>query len=397
MAATLGVSGSKVAELRLAFVTTEDASSLGSWSGIPYHMARALVGHGVTLARVGPLRAPPATLAVARARQVACGLGRGGYPLQRDPGVARAYAREVALRLRDLEVDAVFSPGTIPIAGLEVSVPVVFWTDATFAAMVDYYPAYCGLSAAGLHAGNEMERAAIERASVAVYASAWAAESAVGTYGADPRKLHTIPLGANLTRAPDRGEVTGLIERRSQRVCRLAFVGVDWRRKGGDLALALVERLVDMGVPSRLTVVGCRAGDVPRSRLIDFTGFLDKSTPQGEAELLRVLGESHFLCLPSHAECFGVVFCEASACGVPSLAIRTGGVASAVRHGANGYLFDETSFVESAAATIAGCMADYDGEYIPLALSSRDEYCTRLNWTTSTRALIERVSPFVAG
>jgi len=140
------------------------------------------------------------------------------------------------------------------------------------------------------------------------------------------------PLGANLTSEPDRRQVVSLIEKRPRRECRLLFVGVDWHRKGGDLALRVVERLVEMGIPSRLTVVGCRAGDVPQSRLVEYVGFIDKSTPSGEASLVRLLGDSHFLCLPSRAECSAIVFSEASAYGLPSIAIRTGGVASAVRH-----------------------------------------------------------------
>jgi len=300
------------------------------------------------------------------------------------------------MRLRDLHVDAVFSPGTIPIAHLDTPLPVVYWTDATFAAMVDYYPAYSRLSEASVRTADRMERAAIDRADAAVYASTWAAESALRVYAADPERVHVLPFGANLTSEPDRRQVASLIEKRPRRECRLLFLGVDWHRKGGDLALGVVERLVEMDIPSRLTVVGCRAGDVPKSKLVDYIGFIDKSTPSGEARLVRLLGDSHFLCLPSRAECSGIVFCEASAYGVPSIAIRTGGVASVVRHASNGYLFHEASFIESAAASIADCMADYDDVYAPLALSSHEEYRSRLNWTTSTKMLMEHVSRLVA-
>lgn len=382
--------------LRLAFVTIDDSSSLKSWSGVPFHMARALVQQGVTLEHVDLLHTPVVPRALARGRQLLHRSRRRWYSFQHDPGVVRAHARYLALRLRDLHVDAVFSPGTIPIAHLDTPLPVVYWTDATFAAMVDYYPAWSGISEARVRAGNRMERAAIDRAGVAVYASDWAAESALRVYAADPARVHVLPFGANLTSEPDRRQIVSLIAQRPRRECRLLFLGVDWHRKGGDLALGVVERLVEMGIPSHLTVVGCRAGDVPKSKLVDYIGFIDKSTPSGEARLLRLLADSHFLCLPSRAECFGVVFCEASAYGLPSLAIRTGGVASAVRHASNGYLFDEPSFIESAAASIADCMADYDDVYTPLALSSYEEYRSRLNWTTSTSMLIEHVSRLVA-
>ena len=385
-----------MSELRLAFVTIEDSANLGSWSGTPFHMARALVQQGVTLEHVGPLHTPVVPRALARGRQLLHRSRRRWYSFHHDPGVGRAYARHVALRLRDLHVDAVFSPGTIAIAHLDTPLPVVYWSDATFAAMVNYYPAWSGISEASVRSGDMMERSAIDRAGAAVYASAWAAESAVRDYAADPAKVHVIPFGANLAGEPDRRQVASLVEKRPRRECRLLFIGVDWHRKGGDLALGVVARLVEMGIPSRLTVVGCRAKDVPKSKLIDYIGFIDKSTASGEANLARLLGRSHFLCLPSRAECFGIVFCEASAYGLPCIAIRTGGVASAVRPASNGYLFDEPSFIESAAASIADCMADYDGVYTPLALSSHEEYCSRLNWTTSTTMLMEHVSRLVA-
>ena len=112
--------------------------------------------------------------------------------------------------------------------------------------------------------------------------------------------------------------------------------------------------------------------------------------------MTRLLGESHFLCLPSRADCTPVVLCEAGAYGLPSVSTRTGGIGSVLRHGTNGYLFDLDGFVEQAAESIAGCMADYDELYLPLAMASRLEYRTRLNWTTSAKAVVEHLSRVVS-
>jgi glycosyltransferase involved in cell wall biosynthesis len=357
-------------------------------------MARALAAQGVSLAFIGPLRTSVQPLARIRQR-----LGRRlgqSYLIERDGSVLRAYARQVVEQLAHLDVDAVFSPGTIPIAYLETHLPILYWTDATFAAMVDYYPDFSRLGKASLRAGNRMERAAITRADLAFYSSSWAADSAKQAYAGDPAKVHVLPFGANLEREPDRDEVDSLIASRAREECRLLFLGVDWDRKGGDLALALTTELVKRGVPARLIVAGPPAGTVPPSPLIDYVGFVDKSTPSGEAQLGRLLGESHFLCLPSHAEAFGIVFCEASAYGLPSLSVRTGGIGSAVQDGKNGYLFCESEFVPGAADVVAARMEDHDDSYVPLALSSRLEYESRLNWTTSTRILLEHVLRLVS-
>jgi glycosyltransferase involved in cell wall biosynthesis len=354
-------------------------------------MARALLREGVALEYIGPLETRIGRLSRGRAMLH----GRNGaYLYDRDTGVLRQYARQVESRLASLEVDAVFSPGTIPMAYLDTHLPIVTWTDATFGAMVDYY--FSGVCRESIRAGNRMERAALARAGAALYASAWAADSAVKDHAADPTKVHVVPFGANVDDEPSRSEVAALVEKRPRHECRLLFIGVDWFRKGGDLALAVASKLVESGIPTKLTVVGCQAPEVPGSDLVDCLGFIDKSTPAGEATITRLLGESHFLCLPSRAECFGVVFCEASAYGLPSVSVRTGGIGSAVRHGANGYLFDRDGFVESAVESIARCMANYDDVYVTLAMAAYDEYCSRLNWTTSTKVLVEHLSRLVA-
>jgi glycosyltransferase involved in cell wall biosynthesis len=380
--------------LKLAFVTIYDARNVRSWSGTPYHMARALLHEGVALEYIGPLDTSKGMYSRAHAK-FRSRIG-GAYIYDRDPGVLRHYARQVESRLAGLEVDAVFAPGTLPIAHLDTHLPVVTWTDATFASMVDYYADFSGLCWETVRAGHRMERAALARVGAALYSSTWAADSAVKDYHADATKVHVVPFGANLGIAPNRGEVAALIEKRPRHECRLLFIGVDWLRKGGDLACAVASRLVELGLPTTLTVIGRQAPEAPGSNLVDYLGFIDKSTPSGEATITRLMGESHFFCLPSRADCTPIVFCEASAYGLPSISVRTGGIESVIRHGANGYLFDWDGFVENAAGAIARCMADYDDMYVPLATAAHEEYRSRLNWTTSTKVLVEHLSCLVA-
>lgn len=377
---------------KLAFVTVEDARSRRSWSGTTYHMAQALSREGVALEYIGPLE----TSRLLRARALFQRRFGHAYLVDRDPRVLRSYARQVESRLAGLDADAILSPGTIAIAYLDTDRPIVTWTDATFAVMVDYYSSFSGLSRESIRAGHAMERQALARVDAAFYSSSWAAQSAVEDYAADPKKVHVVPFGANLEVEPSQSEVATLVEKRPRHECRLLFIGVDWFRKGGDLALAVASRLVESGIPTKLTVVGCQAPQRPGSHLVEGLGFLDKSTPSGEATITRLLGESHFLCLPSRADCTPVVFCEASAHGLPSVSVRTGGIESVLKHGANGYLFDQDGFVEDAAESIAHCMADFDGLYVPLANASYEEYRSRLNWATSAKAVVELLSRLVA-
>jgi len=382
--------------LRLAFITTRehDATNIRSWSGTPYHMAQALLREGVALEYVGPLQTRFRTALRVRAR-----LQRhfgGGYLYDRDPIVLRHYARQIASRLAHLDVDAILCPGTMPVAYLDTGIPVVTWTDATFAAMVDYYPSFSGLSAGSIRAGHAAERAALDRVDAAVFSSSWAAESAIRDYAADPAKVHVVPFGANLPTEPAGNEVEALIEGRPRNECRLLFVGVDWYRKGGDLALEVASRLTRSGIPTKLAVVGCRVPEGSDAGMVESIGFIDKAAPDGEARLVDLLRRSHFFCLPSRADCTPVAFSEASAYGLPSVSVRTGGIGSIIESGKNGYLFGLDDFVEDATRIIRACLADYEGVYAPLARSSYEEYRGRLNWTTSAKTFVGHLSHLVS-
>ena len=129
-------------------------------------------------------------------------------------------------RLKGLDADWILSPGSIPIAELRVATPIAFWTDATFAQMVDFYPEFQKLAGASVRAGNVLEQHALKRASLAIYASQWAARSAMSDYGADPAKVSVVPFGANMPADYDPAEIERIIEQRGRDVCRLLFVGV---------------------------------------------------------------------------------------------------------------------------------------------------------------------------
>ena len=83
--------------------------------------------------------------------------------------------------------------------------------------------------------------------------------------------------------------------------------------------------------------------------------------------------------MPTEFDAYGIVFCEASAYGVPSIATDVGGVRQPIREGKNGFLLppDATGF--DYAEKIRTVFSDRES-YIKLRVSSRYEFETRLNW-----------------
>ena len=111
------------------------------------------------------------------------------YLWTRDPALLRGYARHAGELLREIDYDIIFSPGTEPIAFLETDKPIVLWSDAPFAAMVDYYPWYSNLSRATLLEGAAVDTRALTRSDLVIYSSQWACDSAISGHGASPSKL----------------------------------------------------------------------------------------------------------------------------------------------------------------------------------------------------------------
>lgn len=365
--------------MRIAYVTTYDAGDISQRSGTGYFIAKSLRDQGVDIAFIGPLRQHWPWLQSKKSRLHAR-FDAGRYDSDRDPLVAWHYARQVARELRRLEVELVFSPSTIPIAYLTCRQPIVFYADATFDGMLDYYPSFTHLCRETRWAGHRLEQAALRRCALAVYVSEWAAETAGAHYRVDARRVRVLPRGANIEYEPTRSDIAAAIASRGTNRCELLFLGRDWERKGGQLALAVTEELNRRGLPTRLTVIGCSPRVPSHLRCqVRVLGFLSKSDAEQQRLFVTVMRASTLLILPTRAECFGIAPLEASAHGVPSLATRTGGVPSSVLDGLNGKLFAPFASKDKYCDFVIGLLSDAQ-RYVRLAMSSRDVYEARFNW-----------------
>ncbi|HSQ59041.1 MAG TPA: glycosyltransferase family 4 protein [Acidobacteriota bacterium] len=368
--------------MRVAFLTSEDARRPIAWSGTPYYMARALAREFGDVAYLGPVFSLVDFASRVRGRISRALLGRR-HPHDHGMALAREYGAIFGRRIppgTDLLVAPAASTQT---AFLETDVPILYTSDATFRLMHDYYPAYSNLDPGYARGADEIERRALERAALAIYPSEWAARSAREHYRFPAERIRVIPYGANLSRAPSREEV---LSARKDDELRLLLLGTNWERKGGPLAFRTAARLREAGLPARLTVCGCVPPSSDRAEWMDVVPRLDKRDPAQEAALSRLLLAASFLFVPSRSECYGIVFCEASAHGTPSIATDTGGIAGAVRHGENGFLLPPDATPDDFARTIAGAFADRDG-YRRLVAASRDAYEARLNWDAWARAV----------
>ena len=175
------------------------------------------------------------------------------------------------------------------------------------------------------------------------YWSEWAAETRSEHYGVNSDKIRIVPAGpaSNDGLATLEQARSVIAMRPRNRSVWLLFVAMDWMRKGGDTVLEVAKRLNAGGLP--IEAHPCRILAQHRwvsSELCASGGHIDWRKSAVEANKLNELyRRSHLLFVPSRAEAFGHVFCEASSFAVPSLATDVGGIPSAVRSGVNGQTF----------------------------------------------------------
>jgi glycosyltransferase involved in cell wall biosynthesis len=375
--------------MSVAFVTTFDSSDMSAWSGSMFSMLSALRRTGLDIHTIDKLSDPYSVIFQGK-RLLKNVLFNRNYLRDREPLTLHGYARQVERRLSRIKPNIIFSAGTLPIAFLQTNIPIVFWADATFSGMIDYYPEFTNLCAETIRNGTMMEQAALSNCRLAIYSSEWAAKSAIVNYDVDSKKVKVVPYGANLTCLPVASDVRQAILSRGSGACKLLFVGVDWYRKGGEKALLVASRLNERAFATELHVVGCDPPS-PLPAFVKTYGYLSKSNYEQNKILSQLYKISDFFILPSKAECAAVVVAEANAFGLPALSTKVGGMETVVRDERNGRTFDVRFFVEECTDYILQTMAKKD-QYHNLCTSSLEEYSTRLNWDSAVKTVLSLIA-----
>ena len=297
-------------------------------------------------------------------------------------GYAKWFSRQLEKDLLTSKADVLFVPAAPQLlAYCNTTVPVVFMTDATFKQIQGYYDSFDNLAEYNLRQGIALDKQAFENAAHCMLASGWTKQSAINDYGIPENKITVVPLGANLDIIPGKEE----LKKEKNKICRLLFLGVEWERKGGQIALDTFYQLQKDGVPVQLTIIGCVPPVPVTDKNIIVIPFINKHNKEEAAQLYHIFCNSDFLLLPTRAECAGVVFCEASAFSIPSITTNTGGVSSYVQDGVNGFALPLEAGAGDYAKKITAIFSD-DTVYQQLCITSRIKYEEELNWDSWGKA-----------
>lgn len=280
------------------------------------------------------------------------------------------------------------------IACIPAGLPVLYSPDATFRLVAGNYQRYSSLYGFSWREADRIEARAIARAQAIVVSSRWAADSVCADYGFDRGRIRFASYGPNLQHPPTREEaLQRLAVDRVSEGPRILFLAVEWERKGGAIAHQAWLELLARGVNARFTVVGCSpSGLDPRAEVIP---VLDKNDPIQEAKLRSIILESHFLLVPTRADCTPIAFSEAAAFGIPVITTDVGGVSSVVSDGISGAVLSFEAPASAYAEAIQSAWSD-SVAYRDLVLGSRGRYEDTLNWEAWARTISECLQQIAA-
>lgn len=384
--------------IKLACATVYDAKDSRAFGGRTYYHLQAVASQVQTMHFLGPLSRVmfQETIAIGK-RKIYRRMSHKEYHACRDRRIVESYSRQIAQRLEKLDVNIVLSPESEcsqPIAYLDCPQPIITWTDSPWAAVVDVYPEYSSklICKETLRDAVANERAALSRVSRAIYWCEWGAQSAIRHYGVDPAKIRVVSPGPALE--PDQAltlaEARDVVRARPKDLCRLLFVGGNWIRKGGDIAMEVAKGLNRAGLATELVIVGCQPPEGPLPKFVRALGYISRTSKEGAAKLNGLFKTSHFLLVPSCAEVYGLVFAEANAFALPSLGTDVGGIPEIVRSGINGATFPLSASPDAYCAYIEDLFIHYE-RYEQLAYNALSEYQTRLNNSAAARSVADAI------
>jgi len=336
-----------------------DATSLATWSNIPYFLLQAGLGTG--LLQSG-LALQPKKLRRQRylwnLKQLISTGRAGGF--QYSQSFANTLLAQAEL-CQDHPLALLSHYPLVPSHPWHAAWQVSFYIDATTRQVFEAYGVGQRLAPSYQRVVLENERRAYQAAAAVICMCQWAADSVISDYGINPAKVHVVPGGANL----DEAQLARLPltppppPPSSEQPLRLGFLGKDWQRKGGPFLLQLAEALGERDIPTVIRAIGPDPASLPAHPALQPLGFINKQADT--ARFVAELRSWHFGTLFSEAEAFGISNRECLRLGVPVLTHAVGGIASTLPDAGCGQLFPAYPSPGQVADWIAARLRSYEG------------------------------------
>jgi len=379
--------------MRIAYATRCDARDIRQGSGTWYYLAKELQNQGHHVLYLGPLEYHfPAISRILRSITIRM---KRRYLSFLDPFVGCITGQEIAAKLQNQQYDILLTNDFAIAAFTSISKPIILYTDVMIP--LDRkkrnlpHSRHSNLNALGLILSIYTIRQGLKRANLCIFPAEWCAKEAIRYYRC-AEKIHIVPFGANIE-DPGPEIVQKRITKRltEQNRITLLFVGKDWYRKGGPVAIETVVELHKRGINAYLHLVGSIPPAPVDEKFIFVHGLLDKTDPSQAKKLWSLYEESDLMILPSSSEGYVICALEAAAFGLPVVAYDTIGVREAVKDGETGLLLPLGVKGEFFAEEIINLLSNRE-RYNRLVIGARNYYENSANWKTTVKKLMEIIT-----
>jgi glycosyltransferase involved in cell wall biosynthesis len=365
--------------MKLVYLSYYDPYDIHTWSGIASYMLKAIQSTFQEVKVIGNLKQNNLITFI---KGFLYGrIYKQIYTPPCEPSVLKRNSEYLERVLTKIDHEVVFSERTLPIAYLQTEKPIVFWHDANFAGYLKLFRGSENFCSESKRNANKSEQLALSKCRLAIYSSEWAARTAIQYYDVDPDKVKVVPFGANINCNRNIQDIENILKNKKNDCCRLLFISVDWKTKGGDIAVKIAEQLNQRGINCELHIAGCTPL-VTSPDFVKIHGFICKASEQGRKQIDDLYSQCHFFILPTRRDASPIVFPEASSFGLPCLASDVGGITTVIHNGKNGFTFPFDARPEDYCDVIENLWYSEE-KYKQLALFSFQEYSERLNWETA--------------
>ena len=295
--------------------------------------------------------------------------------------ISEKYADYLEKKIKEKKYDFIIAPSTsTEIALLETKTPIIYLSDSTFAQMTCLYPDFSNLADISINEGNTIESLAIRKASLLLYPSNWAAESAINVYGAEKSKVNVVQPG-NLEYVPPLELVN---EKKKSKDCiRILFINTDWENDGGNIAYEAAVELNKMGLKAKLIVYGNPPECDYSNDLLEIVQFDNKNIKDDEDILYKLYNSCHFSLQPVKNETCNKPYADISAFGIPSI-ISTGKAAKCE------YLLFEIHNPRGLDyAKLINRLYKDENLYFSLVKSTRKSFDDSIDWNNWAKSVLE--------
>lgn len=363
--------------MKIAVVVVNPDPFVRVWSGTPAHLVLALSERSDVEVVATPAPAPAAYRILNALSGVT---GRLGHRVnwEVEPTALKMFTERCRRQWRQSQPDVVIAMGWMPSGLTSADPPVVFWGDTSIAQRIDRAPHWANLSRRTARRAEAVEERALAQVDAVIMPSAWAIREFERRYALDMTKFHRIPFGSNIT---DPGRMSRQL--RLPRV-RVLSIGVEWYRKGLDVAVEAVGELRSSRLNATLDVVGATPPESTWQRdYVAYHGFLDKSRDADLAKLVDLYHQADVFLLPTRSDPSPMVLGEAGAYSLPIVAAKVDGVPERVADG--GVLLPFGSSPLDYATAIERLLSS---DYSAYSQGSRLDYESRSDWRASADQLV---------